>query len=184
MLNSTISTSFRRTKLLTSSSRASVLVLFQSRSNSFLSEQTALNSTSSQQNASSSNSKFTNKLQSDISLLKAASLGLSPSYCSGTSLKRKSHKSMLKNAEMAIRYAGPKLAWDTGDEILKRIVRRESGAAGGYKHPALGSFNNHLWTRRRFPNQFTLYLLYLCEYNLIVLMSLMHSDCIYHSTTT
>ncbi len=44
--------------------------------------------------------------------------------------KRRSHKSMLQNAEFRIAYEFPKMPWCTGEEILKRIVRKERKSGG------------------------------------------------------
>lgn len=60
----------------------------------------------------------------EIASLQAAALGLSTDFYSG-SVKRRSHKTMLPNAELCVTYRHPKMAWDTGDEILKRIMKRE-----------------------------------------------------------
>ncbi|CAD7962625.1 unnamed protein product [Amoebophrya sp. A120] len=71
------------------------------------------------------------------------------------SLKKRSHTTMLPNADLQIKYKFPKLPWDQGDEILTRIMRREKQSKK--KHPCLQTFADHLNSVRRWPNQYLKY---------------------------
>eukprot|EP00392_Amoebophrya_sp_AT5.2_P008527 g8555.t1 len=59
---------------------------------------------------------------------------------------------MLCNAELDIRYTFPKMPWDNGEEILRRISKKEKSQKK--RHPALATWTDHLNAVRRWPNQF------------------------------
>ncbi|CAD7946028.1 unnamed protein product [Amoebophrya sp. A25] len=92
-----------------------------------------------------------------LKLLHAAKLGLNAAAWYKGSLKQRSHKTMLSNAELKIGYSFPKMPWNQGEEILKRIFRGLRRKRGSSTHPCLATWGDHLNSIRRWPNEYLKY---------------------------